>query len=320
MKNEFRYPSRDGVTEIHAIEWKPEGEVKAVLQICHGMVEYIGRYDAFASYLCERGIYVTGHDHLGHGGSVQSKEYYGYFHKENGNEYVVGDIHKLREITQKKYPDVPYFMLGHSMGSFLLRQYLTLYGQGLSGAIIMGTGRKSSLVLDLGRLLCRMLAACKGWNYRSTFIDNLGFGAYNRRFEPAATNKDWLSSDPETCQKYIADPLCNFTFTVNAYYHMFGGMKVLTKKESMKRIPRNLPVFFVAGAEDPVGNFGKDVQRVYEKYRDAGIEDVRIKLYEGDRHEILNERDRQQVYEDLYCWIAEVLKEFYEVTEEEHNE
>ena len=124
MKREFQYPSRDGVTQIHAIEWEPEGEIHAVMQLCHGMVEFIDRYDAFAKYLNEHGIYVVGHDHLGHGKSVQNEEYYGYFHKTNGNEYVIGDIHKLREITQKKYPDKPYFMLGHSMGSFLIRQYM----------------------------------------------------------------------------------------------------------------------------------------------------------------------------------------------------
>ena len=307
MKNEFRYASRDGVTEIHAIEWKPEGEVKAVLQICHGMVEYIDRYDAFAQYLCEQGIYVTGNDHLGHGQSVQSEEYYGYFNEKQGNQFVIGDIHKLREMTQQKYPDVPYFMLGHSMGSFLLRQYLTMYGKGLSGAIIMGTGDKGAFILDAGRALCRIIAAFKGWKYRSTFINQMGLGGYNRKFEPGQTDKDWISSDPETCRKYIADPLCSFTFTVNAYYHMFGGMKVLAKKESIQKVPKELPVFFVAGADDPVGSFGKDVKRVYERYVSAGIQDVRIKLYEGDRHEILNETDRQQVYEYLYNWIIEIL-------------
>ena len=127
MKREFQYPSRDGVTQIHAIEWEPEGEIHAVMQLCHGMVEFIDRYDAFAKYLNEHGIYVVGHDHLGHGKSVQNEEYHGYFHKTNGNEYVIGDIHKLREMTQKKYPDKPYFMLGHSMGSFLIRQYMEMY-------------------------------------------------------------------------------------------------------------------------------------------------------------------------------------------------
>lgn len=291
------------MTEIHAIEWIPEGEVKAVLQICHGMTEYIGRYEEFAQFLNERGIFVTGHDHLGHGQSVQSEDYYGYFHEKKGNQYVIGDIHKLREITQRKYPETPYFMLGHSMGSFLLRQYLTMYGKGLRGAVIMGTGHHGMPTLAAGQFLCRMVAAVKGWKYRSEFINNLSFGGYNKRFKDDPDGATWLSANPENCRRYAEDPLCTFVFTVNGYYQMFEGMKVLNKRESVGKIPKDLPILFVAGTDDPVGDFGKSVKLVYGKYRGAGIKDVKIKLYKGDRHEILNETDRQQVFMDLYKWM-----------------
>ncbi len=304
MKREFRYPSRDGVTEIHAIEWIPEGEVKAVLQICHGMTEHILRYAEFAEYLNERGICVAGNDHLGHGSSVQGEEYYGYFHEKEGNRYVIGDIHKLRGIISRKYPSAKYFMLGHSMGSFLLRQYLTMYAKGLSGAVIMGTGYHGMPELVMGQILCRMFALVKGWKYRSEFINNLSFGGYNKRFKDETDGSYWLSSDPENCKRYMEDPLCGFTFTVNGYYQMFEGMKTLAKKESIRRVPRDLPVFFVAGSDDPVGDFGKAVHKVYCKYLAAGMRDVQLKLYKGDRHEILNERDRQQVYADLYTWLS----------------
>lgn len=303
MKREFRYPSRDGVTAIHAVEWVPEGEIRAVLQICHGMTEYINRYDEFAQFLNKQGIYVTGHDHLGHGESVQGDDYYGYFHEKKGNQYVIGDIHKLREITQRKYPETPYFMLGHSMGSFLLRQYLTMYGKGLSGAVIMGTGYHSAPVLDAGLLMCRVIALFKGWRYRSKFINDLSFGGYNKNFRNDATGATWLSANVENCERYAKDPLCTFMFTVNGYYQMFKGLKVLVKKGSVEKIPKELPILFAAGMDDPVGNFGKSVRRVYGKYRAAGIQDVKIKLYKGDRHEILNETDRQQVYADLYRWM-----------------
>lgn len=304
MRREFRYSSRDGVTEIHGVEWIPEGEVKAVLQICHGMAEHIIRYEEFAEYLNEGGIYVVGHDHLGHGQSVQGEEYYGYFHEKQGNQYVIGDIHKLREIEQRKYPDVPYFMLGHSMGSFLLRQYLTMYGQGLAGAVIMGTGYHGMPTLVLGQCLCRVVALFKGWKYRSNFINNLSFGGYNKRFKNDTTGANWLSANVENCKRYAEDPMCDFVFTVNGYYQMFEGMKVLVRKESIGMIPKNLPVFFVAGSDDPVGNFGKAVHKVYSKYQMAGIQDVKLKLYRGDRHEILNESDRQKVYADIYTWIS----------------
>lgn len=140
MKKDFYYLSRDGKTQIHAIEWIPESEVRGILQICHGMVEYIERYEEFASYMCEHGYCVVGHDHLGHGKSINTEADYGYFPEQDGNRFVIGDIQQLRVMTEKEYPNLPYLMLGHSMGSFLLRQYLTMYGEGLAGAVIMGTG------------------------------------------------------------------------------------------------------------------------------------------------------------------------------------
>lgn len=303
-KREFTYPSTDGRTKIHAIEWIPDGEVKAVLQMCHGMVEYIDRYHDFATYLADRGIYVVGHDHLGHGQSVCSAGEYGYFPQPDGNKLVIGDIHKLRMMTKEKYANVPYFMLGHSMGSFLLRQYLTMHSKGLAGAIIMGTGHQPLMILKAGQLVCKITAAVKGWKYRSEFVNNLSFGSFNKKFEPAETPKDWVTSYKPIRDMYVKDPLTSFTFTVGGYYQMFEGMKVLDTKGSVDRIRKDIPVFFVAGEDDPVGDFGKGVQRIYEKYKSAGIKDTSIKLYKGDRHEILNEVDREQVYEDLYCWIV----------------
>ena len=306
MRDEFYFPSKDGNTEIHTIEWKPEGEVRAVLQICHGMVEYIKRYDELAQFLCEKGYYVVGNDHLGHGKSIQSKSEYGFFEKKYGNACVLGDIHTLRRRTSKKYPDVPYFMLGHSMGSSLLRQYIQMYGNGLAGAVLMGvvTDHSRASLLFVKRL-CRLMAAIRGWHYRSRMVDELVIGSYNKKFRPAATRADWITSDREQLEAYVTDPLCSFMFTVNAYYSMMAGMLGMQKKENIRMIPKGLPVLFAAGSEDPVGNFGKGVHIVYDKYKSAGIKDVSFKLYEGDRHELLNETDRQQVYQDLYEWFEE---------------
>ena len=304
MRDEFYFPSKDGNTEIHTIEWKPEGEVRAVLQICHGMVEYIRRYDEFAQFLCGEGYYVVGNDHLGHGKSIQAKSEYGFFNEKYGNACVLGDMHTLRQRTEKKYPGVPYFMLGHSMGSSLLRQYIQMYGNGLSGAVLMGTvadHKKAALLF--GKRLCRVMAAFRGWHYRSKMVDNLVLGAYNKKFKPARTRADWITSDNENLDMYVADPLCSFMFTVNAYYNVFSGMIGIQRKESVYMIPKGLPVLFVSGADDPVGDFGKGVRKIYEKYRAAGIRDVTLRLYTGDRHEILNETDRDQVYKDLLGWF-----------------
>ena len=304
MRDEFYFPSKDGNTEIHTIEWKPDKEVKAVLQLCHGMVEYIGRYDEFAQFLCDKGYYVVGNDHLGHGKSVQAKSEYGFFNEKYGNVCVLGDIHTLRQRTAKKYPDVPYFMLGHSMGSSLLRQYIEMYGNGLAGVVLMGAVEDhSKAALLFGKRLCRIMAAFRGWHYRSKLVDDLAIGGYNKKFKPARTQADWITSDYERLEKYATDPLCTFRFTVNAYYNMFLGMINMQRKESVYMIPKGLPVLFVSGAEDPVGGFGKGVRKIYEKYQAAGIQDVTLRLYLGDRHEILNETDRQQVYEDLLEWL-----------------
>ncbi len=307
MRKEFYYLSRDGKTQIHAVEWIPEGRVSGVLQLCHGMVEYIERYNEFAEYMCEHGYYVIGHDHLGHGKSVNSEADYGYFPEKDGNRFVIGDIQQLRVMTEKKYPDTPYLMLGHSMGSFLLRQYLTMYGEGLAGVVIMGTGYQPLIILKAGQMICRIAALFKGWRYRSKFVDNLSFGGFNKKFEPSETSRDWVTSDKELRQKYVEDPLCMFRFTLGGYYQMFEGMKVLVKKEYFSHIPKDLPVLFTAGSDDPVGAFGKNVKKVYRQFKAAGMQKVAIKLYAGGRHEVLNETNRTQVYEDLYQWCERCI-------------
>lgn len=283
MKQEFFYPSKDKLTQIHAIRWVPEGKPRAILQICHGMQEYIDRYDAFATFLMENGFYVVGNDHLGHGKSVTSEEKHGYFSKEKGNECVLKDIHNLRLNTMMANQNVPYFMLGHSMGSFLVRQYIERYGDNLAGVIIMGTGAQSAATLGAAKLICRLTAAFHGWEYRSPLVDNLACGSYNKRFEPARTQHEWLTKDTAIVDKYEADPWCMFRFTLNAYYNMFCGIQEAQSKQLVQKIPKDLPLLLVSGAEDPVGSFGKGVEAVRDQYQQCGIRSVQMKLYENDR-------------------------------------
>lgn len=298
MKNEFYFLSKDGVTQIHGIEWIPDGEVTAVLQMCHGMVEYIDRYHDFATFLAEHGIYVVGHDHLGHGKSVTTPEKLGYFCGTEGNWCVVSDIHQVRMMTEKKYPNVPYFMLGHSMGSFLVRQYLGQYSKGLAGAVVMGTGEQPDLILAAGKMVCKVIGAVKGWNYRSSFINNMAIGGYEKKM-----GKAWLTRDEAIVNKYANDPLCGFMFTVNAYYNMFSGMALMNQAEKAAKAEKTLPLLFVAGADDPVGNMGKGVKNVFSLYQKNGYQDVEMKLYSEDRHEILNELDKEVVYKDILTWL-----------------
>ena len=302
MRREFYYPSLDKKTQIHAVVWKPAGEIRGILQICHGMVEYIGRYEEFAEYLAQKGYVVAGNDHLGHGASVSGPEEYGHFPKD-GNRCLIGDIHKLRKILEKKYPGRPYYMLGHSMGSYLLREYLLYKGNGLAGAIIMGTGQEPRIKLDAGQAVCRMIVAVKGWHYRSRLVNALCFGGYNRHFRKGQGKSTWLTSDEEICQRYARDPLCSFVFTLRAYEQLMQIIKILERPGSEQRIPKDLPLLVVSGAEDPVGGFGKNVKKAVRRYQKAGIADIECFLYPEDRHEVLNERDRDKIYEDLYRWI-----------------
>lgn len=306
-KEDFYFNSASGTTKIHAVRYIPDGEIRAILQISHGMVEYVERYEAFALYLNSKGILVTGNDHLGHGKSINSRDELGYFAKEDGNHAVLYDLYQLTQITKEKYPGIPYFLLGHSMGSFYARQYLCEFGHELDGAIIMGTGCQPLALVKAGRLLTSLIALFKGWHYRCEFVNNMAFGSYNKKFEPARTSKDWLSKDEAIVDKYVADEYCNFIFTLNAYYNMFTGISRLYNKKLLSQMPKSLPVLFVAGEDDPVGDFGKGVLKSVDMFKNTGMQNVKVKLYPTDRHEILNETDFRQVYDDLYTWLASFI-------------
>ena len=308
IKEEIYFESSSGDARIRAVLYIPQTTVRAVLQISHGMVEFIDRYDDFAAFLNEKGILVVGNDHLGHGGSIRSKEDYGYFAAKDGNMAVLRDLYRLTQIVKQRYPDKPYFLLGHSMGSFYARQYLCQFGDELDGAIISGTGYQRRILVKLGRTLTLVLAAFKGWRYRSSFVDRMAFGGYNKRFEPARTSKDWLTKDERIVDEYLSDERCNFIFTLNAYYNMFLGIDRLYDKNFLTRMPKMLPVFFISGTDDPVGEFRKGVLRAVKSFHSVGMQNVKLTFYPEDRHEVLNETDRIKVYQDVEQWIEQVLQ------------
>lgn len=301
----FSFPSADGRTTVHAVRWTPEdGKYRAVLQITHGMVEYIERYRAFAEFLNDNGFLVVGHDHIGHGESIVSKDEWGFF-AEHPSDTVVADMHTLREITRKEHPGVPYFMLGHSMGSYMLRKYLAIHGEGLTGAIIMGTGCIPDNTTKLAMFIAKLQAAFLGWHHRSKLLQKLSYDKYYHQFD--LTGKDasnsWLTKDEEIVKTYYADPKCTFVFTVNAYMGLFEAVLFDNQQENIEAVPKSLPLFFVSGAMDPVGGCGSGVKKVYNKFDTAGKEDITWKLYDNDRHEILNETDRDVVYHDILAWM-----------------
>ena len=297
MRQELYSPSVDGVHQLHTIYWVPEGDVKAVLQIVHGMAEHMERYDEFARFLCRRGVAVVGHDHLGHGLTAKDEEELGWFGWPDGNEYLIGDIHRTREKSQFRFPGVPYFILGPSMGSFLMRQYLALHGDGLTGAVIMGTSYLPDLLLKASEKLCLWMGKRKGWRYRSPFIDGFLIRGFEKKM-----GIEWLSKNDERNRQYQEDPLCGFAFTLNGFYHFFRTVRRANGLEAAGRMPKDVPILFTSGGEDPVGSSGRGVKAVFRRYQKQGAK-AGIKLYPGMRHEILNEVDRMQVYEDIYNWM-----------------
>lgn len=305
-KEDFYFDSRDGEHKIHAIKWIPDVEKPVcILQIVHGMAEYIDRYDGFANYMADRGILVVGDDHLGHGQSVKPGELYGYFCKEDAHTVLVRDEHRLKKMIQKQYEGVPYLILGHSMGSFITRNYLLKYGAGIDGAIIMGTGMHTKPELLFGIAMSKIQRLFFGDKHVATLINALTFGAYNQRIKSPKTSFDWISRNEDNIRKYAEDPLCGFTFTVNGFETLFKLILSLQDQDKLKKMPANLPVFFLSGTDDPVGNYGKSVRQVYQSFKEIGMENVRMKLYPKDRHELLNEVDREDVYGDIYRWILQ---------------
>lgn len=313
----FSYISHDGKSRVNAKLWTdtkfggPDepGEMapKAVIQIVHGMAEYIDRYDDLAKYLVDRGFVVCAEDHVGHGGTAASPDEYGHMPTHGGKDILVGDAHTLRRKVSENFPDVPYIMYGHSMGSFITRAYIARYGEGLAAAVLSGTGNVPASLSKFGRSLARTLAAVRGETYRSKFIDNMGAGAYGKRIEGARTDLDWLSTDPAVVDAYIADDRCGFMFTVGGYATLLDLTAEIVTPECAARVPKDLPLLFVAGDGDPVGDMGEGVRAAVRLYRDAGVKHVDEKIYPGMRHEIHNEIGHERVYDDIATWIETVL-------------
>jgi len=309
IKNEFTYLSSDQKTNIHAITCLPENnKFTRVFQIIHGMCEYIERYLPFIEFLTTKGFIVVGHDQLGHGKSINSEEDLGYFGEPDPNDLLIKDIHTLRIITQKKYPDLPYFMCGHSMGSYLLRQYICNYSKGLAGIVILGTGYMSPCETLMSLGLLNFMACFKGMRHRSKLLKKISFelGPYKSYdHENKDINNSWISRDPEIIKQYYADKKCQYDFTINGFFGLVTAIRYSCNPSNVAKMNKDIPILFVSGDNDPVGNNGEGVKKAYEIMKLIGSVDVTLKLYEGGRHEVLNELNRDEVYEYILNWVNE---------------
>lgn len=300
---DFYFNSSTGKNKIHARMCVPDAEPRAIVQIIHGIAEYIDRYDEFMSFLADNGIIAVGTDHLGHGKSIESEEQTGFFAYDNGWDYAVRDEEVLRLAMHENYPELPIIVFGHSMGSFMARTLLIRYPDAFNAAIISGTGNQGAALVNGGLFMGNLVTGLKGAHHYSKFLNNLAFGSYNKIYDNPKTEYDWLSRDEANVQKYIDDPLCGFIPSCSLFRDMMTGVKFITNKKNLTAMNKDMPVYFMSGDMDPVGECGKGVQKAYNNFLEVGMKDVSIKLYPGGRHEMLNEINKDEVYTDILAWL-----------------
>ena len=293
---QFTFRSHNGRTDLHARMWTaPDVTPRGVVQLIHGVSEHISRYDDFARYLAKNGFVVVGHDHLGHGDSLPTGDTPIWFADKDGWQIVTDDVAALYRLTHEKYPELPYFFLGHSMGSFLLRSLLIRRLAAPRGAIIMGTGWNSEAAISGGLAVTALLGAVRGKRSTSNFVTNLAFGGYNKAFAPNRTGFDWIAADKGAVDRYIADPKCGEDATIGLFRDMLQGFRFNQKAENLRKMDKTLPILLIAGQDDPVGAMGRGVEKTRDAFVAAGMQDVSLHLCPGLRHEILNEPSAPQV-------------------------
>jgi len=310
MESERKTFERDNLTNYYKI-WMPKTEVTpvAVIQIIHGMAESIKRYDEFAVLMSEKGFIVVGQDLRGHGETAHRNSLpYGFFRKKDGWKAVLDDIHELNGILRLEYSELPLFILGHSMGSFLLRNYLVNWPEeSLSGAIITGTGHAAPVQNFAIRKIAENTIKKNGPEYPAKLIRKMTFDDYNKHFKPNRTSADWISRDNAVVDKAEADPEFGFTCTGGLYLDVTEGLKNISDRNNLLKMNKNLPVLFYSGNNDPVGNFGKGVLKVVGLFKKAGMENIQLNWCSGGRHEILNEINREKVFREIFEWILNLL-------------
>lgn len=291
------------------MKWLPsDAPPKAVLIINHGMAEHIARYDDFARFMAEKGFAVYGEDHRGHGKTAGSEENCGFFADEKGWMKVIGDIRALYLLAVEEQKNLPVYFFGHSMGSFLTRHYLSLYGNDLSGVILSGTGSHPGLLLAAAKGIAAVESLFRGRKHRSKVLDTMSFGSFNKPFQNEFPEGfGWLSRDREQVKKYLDDPYCGFICTSGMFGDLFSGLQIINNPDCFRSTPSDLPMLIYSGTADPVGGTqGKGVQQVHDSYKRAGIKNLTLTLKKDFRHECLNEEGREEVFNDIFEWLSAV--------------
>lgn len=300
----LRFPSSDTKHTIAAVMYTMQDvPVRAVLQLSHGMCEYVRRYEPMAKFCAAHGIAFAGNDHLGHGQSAKPGEY-GHYGEPGGRYYLLQDLHTMNTQLHQKFPGMPVFLFGHSMGSFFARWYAERWPDTIQGLILSGTAGPSALNV-IGQAVATVMAAVEGPRKVSAFMVRANMGGYCKRIPDASSPNAWLTRDAAVVQAYDADPLCAFPFTVGSYREMLAAINHVNTVRWARSVDKKLPVLLISGAEDPVGDYGTGVRKVWAMLGDAGVEDLTCQIYEEARHELHNELNRQEVWTDLLAWMED---------------
>ncbi len=303
------FKSCDGKNTIYGRIYTPaSGEIRGVVQLSHGMVDHSGRYEALADYLTKNGYVFAGNDHLGHGNSVSDDADFGFFAEKGGVDLLLRDLHAMNRILREKFPGMEPVIMGHSMGSFLSRLYVEKYPHTVSGHIIHGTGGPMGVILPLGKALVKTISLFRGKRYRSRFVKGIAFAGYNSKFPKDEGKNAWLTRDLSTVSMRDEEKFTNFTFTLSAYYDLFTAVGASNSKNWFSSYPSDLPTLIMSGDMDPVGNYGNGPKYVYKKLLVRGVTDLSLKLYEGARHELFNETNREKVFADIAEWLLGIYK------------
>ncbi len=299
-KNKLGILSSDKKHTLYGVIYIPDCEIKGIFHIVHGMTEHLGRYDALMRRIANEGYIVTGYDNLGHGRTVNSKEELGFIAEKNGYDFLVNDVNLFASYIKSQFPDLPYFLFGHSMGSFIVRLAAERFKGKFDKLIVCGTGGPNPAA-PFGISLIKTYKKVKGEKHVSNTIDNIAFSTYKRRFDKN-DRKSWLTKDKTVTEAYKKDELCQFKFTLSAMQDLVTLSRLSNRKEWFKEISSELPILLVSGSEDPVGNYGKGVKAVYENLKAAG-KDVQMHLYENCRHEIHNDTCKDEMFNDIMKFI-----------------
>ena len=307
-REEFYVNSSDKVHMIHGYRWyDPEKERKGVLQIVHGMLEYIERYDELARYMASEGWFVVGHDHLGHGDSVDGPSELGYVGRE-GAVLWLRDMELIRKMAASYAPSVPFIMLGHSMGSFLVRRYLIYHGDRVDGAVLMGTGQQPALLVKMGLALTYLSMLQKGSRGHSRILNNMTCSGFAKRYPDNAHTGSWMSRDPQVLISALGDPKMNYEFSLNAFEALLRTVEEVVDPRRAARMPKDLPILILSGEEDPVGDNGKGVRRFAAMLKKIRMNNISCTLYPENRHELINDLDKDRVMEDIRNWCGQIEK------------